>query len=322
MRQTAAHRPYVGSAGVLSRRGQSPVCHSAGHRLGFTLIEVMIALVIIGLAGLGLASFSMQSYRAVQNLTIRATAENLAEVTLEELGSMNVSKLSMMVQPSSASVDINFPENGYVEPVQEAWDAAALYNGPSAYDSTNHVFIFPSSGTYQYHVLCNGQLVLGTYDSFFPDTTTPGTVGLGEDGSSGAVVMSDGSDLFTSDAWESFVTRIDPELNDYSPGQVFFLNKRLVDYNVYNIYKYGLASGIYLEPINKSENDENATLGWSQAGLLVFASTAPHLYREITITDVSTAASSKIYDISVRVIWTFGGTRQLVEITGRKTDLG
>jgi hypothetical protein len=85
------------------------------------------------------------------------------------------------------------------------------------------------------------------------------------------------------------------------------------------VYKYELASGIYLEPINKSET---TTPSWTQAGLLAFASTAPHLYREITIRDFSTPTSSKIYDISVRVIWTFGGTRQLVEITGRRTDLG
>ena len=319
MRQTTQHRSYVGLAAVLSHHGQSSAFRSTGRRPGFTLIEVMIALVIIGLAGLGLATFSMQSYRAVQNLTIRATAENLAEVTLEELSSMGVNQLQLMVQDGSGSQDMNFPGNGYVEPVQEAWDAAALYNDSSAYDSTNHVFIVPSSGTY--HVLCNGQLVLGTYGSFFTDTTTPGTVGFGDDGSSGAVVKKPPAtgDLFTSGAWNSFVTRTGPEPNDYSPGQVSFLNKFLSDYNKYSIYRYGLASGIYLEPINKSEN---TTPVWNQAGLLVFASTAPHLYREITITDVSTATSSKIFDISVRVIWTFGGTRQLVEIAGRKTDLG
>jgi len=310
MRQTTEHRSYIGSRAVLSRHGPGSAPRSIVHRFGFTLIEVMIALVIIGLAGLGLATFSMQSYRTVQNLTIRATAENLAEVTLEELSSMGINQLQLMVQDGSESQDMNFPGNGYVEPVQEAWDAAALYNGSSAFDSTKFT---PLAG--MYHVLCNGQLLLGTYNSFFPHTATPGTV----ESLDGRVVMSDGSDLFTSDAWHSFVTRTGPELNDYSPGQVLFLNKRLVDYNLYNIYKYELASGIYLEPINKSEN---TTPVWSQVGLLVFASTAPHLYREITITDVSTATSSKIYNISVRVIWTFGGTRQLVEITGRKTDLG
>lgn len=312
MRQTLEHRPYIGSRAVLSGHGQSPLGRSKGHRRGFTLIEVMIALVIIGLAGLGLATFSMQSYRAVQNLTIRATAENLAEVTLEELSSMGSTILSSMTQPSSGPIDINFPGNGYVEGGSEAWAAAALYNDSSAFDSiTSPPKFTPPAGTY--HVLCNGQLLLGTYDSFFPNTSTPGQVGYRDGG--GAVVKSDGTDLFASSPWDSKITSEGPVVNDYqmiySPSQLAVLGSLASGYEV---YKYGLASGTYLEPIYKNMN-------WHTAGLLVFASTAPHLYREVTITDVSTATSARIYSISIRVIWTFGGVRQLVEVTGGKTDL-
>ena len=171
MRQTTEHRPYVGLAAVLSHHGQSSAFRSKGRRRGFTLIEVMIALVIIGLAGLGLATFSMQSYRAVQNLTIRATAENLAEVTLEELSSMAGSTLFSMTHHPLGYFSINFPENGYIQllPYSEsvsdpALDPEALkvvVGDPIRYPivaGTKKLKI--TDGTYR--VLCNGQLLLGT----------------------------------------------------------------------------------------------------------------------------------------------------------------
>jgi len=324
MRQTAAHRSYVGSPAVLSRYGPVPSCRSTGHRLGFTLIEVMIALVIIGLAGLGLASFSMQSYRVTQDLTIRATAENLAEVTLEELTSMAGSTLYSMTH-SSNFVGINFPENGYIQhdpgkdPGLEALNAAAACVPPP--DSGAKTF---NTVDGSYHVLCNGQLLLGTYNSFFAGT---GTVGYLNGG--GAVVTSDGTkDLFNGigSPWSSVVTVTGPSANDYntiySPSQVGFLPSD--DTSPYTVYRYKLGSGIFLEPVN---NNSAAAPIWHTAGLLVFASTAPHLYREVTITDATpttgttTPSYARMYRISVRVIWTFSAVRQVVEVTGGKADL-
>jgi prepilin-type N-terminal cleavage/methylation domain-containing protein len=317
MRQTTEYQSYAGSEGVSPSHGLSPASHSPDHRSGFTLIEVMIALVIIGLAGLGLATFSMQSYRATQDLTIRATAENLAEVTLEELRSLAGSTLYDMTHSPSGIIDINFPENGYVEPAQEAQDAAAKYNNSSIFNSGTKKFNI-TDGTY--HVLCNGQLLLGTYSSFFDGAGTVGSVG----GSGAVVKTSDGTtDLFNSSPWSSVVTVTGPTANDYytiyTPSQEEFLSSLYSDYSV---YKYGLASGIYLEPINSGTT---TTATWQTAGLLVFASTAPHLYREVTITDDTTVSatpsSARMYRISVRVIWTFGGVRQVVEVTGAKTDI-
>lgn len=309
------------------------------RRPGFTLIEVMIALVIIGLAGLGLASFSMQSYRAVQNLTIRATAENLAEVTLEELSSMAGSVLHSMTH-SPGYFSINFPENGYIQllpytdtvPDPEL-DPEALKvveaDDPTFDFSVTKKFPPAPLGTYEYHVLCNGQLLLGTYDSFFPDTTTPGTVE--SLGGSGAVVMSDGSDLFMSpSSWSLVVTRTGPSANDYNTLYSFSQVQGCLpsnDPSNYSVYKYELGSGIYLEPFNNGAHEKPGwdEVGGGTAGLLVFASTAPHLYREVTITDATTdtttPSSDRMYQISVRVIWTFGGVRQLVEVTGAKVDL-
>ena len=322
MRQTAAHRSYLGSAGVLSRHGQSSAFRSTGHRPGFTLIEVMIALVIIGLAGLGLATFSMQSYRTVQDLTIRATAENLAEVTLEELSSMAGSTLNSMTH-SLDYLSINFPENGYIQhdpgqvPGAEALNAAAACIPPPVFGATTFTV---TPGTY--HVLCNGQLLLGTYNSFFAVTTTAGSTPgkVGSLGGSGAVVQASHPtiDLFKSPPWNLFVTA-DPSasVNDYntiySPSQIELLPSD--DLSNYRVYRYELGSGIYLEPFN---NGTQGDPGWNEsgaggvAGLLVFASAAPHLYREVTITDTTTG----MYQISVRVIWTFGAVRQLVEVTG------
>ena len=325
MIQTTEHRPYVGLAAVLSHHGQSSAFPSTGRRRGFTLIEVMIALVIIGLAGMGLATFSMQSYRTVQNLTIRATAENLAKVTLEELSSMAGSTLDSMTH-SPNYLSINFPENGYIQhdpgqvPGAEALNAAAACVPPPVSGATTFTV---TPGTY--HVLCNGQLLLGTYNSFFAVTTTPRAAGkVGPLNDSGAVVTSDGtSDWVTSSPWSSFVTRTGPYANDYntvySPSQITSLPSE--DPSGYEVYKYELGSGIYLEPIYQGTGILDP---WQSAGLLVFASAAPHLYREVTVTDptpstdTTTPSSARMYQISVRVIWTFGAVRQLVEVTGGK----
>jgi len=311
MRQTTEHRSYDERRVTPSLYVPTPASRTSCRRHGFTLIEVMIALVIIGLAGLGLATFSMQSYRATQDLTIRATAENLAEVTLEELGSFPGSTLYSMTH-SSGYFSINFPGNGYVVGVQEAWDAAAKYNDSSAYDAAAKKFT-PASGTY--HVLCNGQLLLGRYDRFFDG------IGRVDPGGTGAVVKtSDGTDLFDNPSWSSAVAVTGPSQNDYysvyTPGQIVLLPSG--DPSGYNVYKYRLGSGIFLEPFN---NGIAGAQTWTYAGLLVFASTAPHLYREVMITDTSPSASVDNYQIRIRVIWTFGGIRQVVDVTGGKVDL-
>ena len=325
----------LGSAGSLPRFF---ACRS---RRGFTLIEVLIALVIIGLAGLGLATFSMQSYRATQDLTIRATAENLAQVTLEELSSMGGSVLYDMTH-SPDYYSINFPENGYVQlqpfsatdpdPALDPEVLMIVTADPTRYpvDSGAKKLTVPPG---MYHVLCNGQLLLGTYSNFFDTTTTPG-VTSGKAGHlvvSGAVVgavVDEGgtSDLFMSGPLSSVVVVTGPSANDYNtlytPDQRLFLPSE--DTSGYNVYKYKLGSGIYLEPIYQGTGIADP---WQSAGLLVFASAAPHLFREVTITDptpstdTTTPSSSRMYQISVRVIWTFGTVRQLVEVTGGKADL-
>jgi prepilin-type N-terminal cleavage/methylation domain-containing protein len=276
---------------------------------GFTLIEVMVALVIIGLAGFALATFTIQSYRTTENLTIRGMAQNLASVTLEELSSMSASTLHSMTQ-SSASVDINFPADGYVQPTLEAQTAAA--KDPD-YLPTQKGFSTTASGTY--HALCNGQFLLGEYSSLFADTATPGTVGTL---SGNGAVLYNGSDLFKTGAWSSVVAVTGPAANDYSAiygaGGTNQLALVSGDTSSYSVYRYQLGSGIYLEPMNAGTS---AAPSWT-AGLLVFASTAPHLYRDMTVTDVSASTAAEEYRIDVRIIWTFGGVQQVVEVTGAK----
>jgi prepilin-type N-terminal cleavage/methylation domain-containing protein len=297
------------------KSGSAVVCLGSSccvlpSRTGFALIEVLVALVIIGLAGLGLASFSIESYRATQNLTVRATAENLAEVTLEELGSMASSTLSSMTH-SSGYFSINFPENGHVVDDPEALDVA---EHDASFNSTTNLFDVTDG---VYHVLCDGQLLLGTYSGFFDGTGEPGSRG----GSGAVVKVADGtSDLFMTSLWTGVVAVTGPLANDYC--QVYNLSQVAIlpsaDTSDYNVYKYQLGSDIYLEPINIGTTMNPR---WQAVGLLVFASAAPHLYREVTIADVSTPTSAGRYDITVRVIWTFGGVRQLVEVTGGRTDL-
>lgn len=55
------------------------------HRPGFTLIEVMVAMVITAVVTLGMGMFMAQFIRAVSTANIRATANELVADRLEEV---------------------------------------------------------------------------------------------------------------------------------------------------------------------------------------------------------------------------------------------
>jgi len=98
MRQKAEQLPYVGSAAVRSRRGPSPACRSIGHRSGFTLIEVVVAMAILLIVVLALvSSYSFYYGRTVQ-LRVATIGQNLAQLDLEDIRSYSKSELYSLCQ--------------------------------------------------------------------------------------------------------------------------------------------------------------------------------------------------------------------------------
>src|SRR5450756_615399 len=105
MRQTGARKPYVGSASVprtcfpnargvlFSRHGLARAVRSPCHRLGFTLIEVVIAMSILVVVVLALLSSYTFYYRSITNLRIQSIGENLAQLQLEDIRNAGMGSL-------------------------------------------------------------------------------------------------------------------------------------------------------------------------------------------------------------------------------------
>lgn len=106
MRQTAAHRPYVGSAGVLSRHGQSAAYSRTRGRSGFTLIEVTVALAIFMIVILALISSYFGYNSRMRALRIATIGQNLAQLEMENLRSMSKSVLKALA--AGVSTDVNY----------------------------------------------------------------------------------------------------------------------------------------------------------------------------------------------------------------------
>lgn len=92
MRQTTQHRLYVGSRAALSRHGLNPVCRSTGRRLGFTLIEAVVAIAILMIVVAGTFSAVSFAYSASAVAEGLNTAKNIANYTLEFIRSRNVTQ--------------------------------------------------------------------------------------------------------------------------------------------------------------------------------------------------------------------------------------
>jgi prepilin-type N-terminal cleavage/methylation domain-containing protein len=93
MGQTAEHRSYVRSRAVRSCQGPSPARHSTDHRLGFTLVEVVVAMAILLIVVLALvSSYSFYYGRTVQ-LRAATIGQNLAQLDLEDIRSYSKTQL-------------------------------------------------------------------------------------------------------------------------------------------------------------------------------------------------------------------------------------
>lgn len=111
MRQTAAHRPYVGSAAVVSRHGQNRALSIRRDRAGFTLVEVVVATAILLISVLTLMVAYYGYYGRIQQLRISTIGDNLAQLQIEDV----LSKSKAQLQQLCKGEDILDPN--YTKPV-------------------------------------------------------------------------------------------------------------------------------------------------------------------------------------------------------------
>lgn len=90
MRQTAGHWSYVASRRASSRHGLSPAGRSRRPWLGFTLIELVVAMAILLVVMIGVLSSVAFAYTSSNDTEMRNTTKNVASYTLEYLRSRTV----------------------------------------------------------------------------------------------------------------------------------------------------------------------------------------------------------------------------------------
>jgi len=113
MRQTVEQLSYAGSAVVRSRQGPSPACRSTGHRLGFTLVEVVVAMAILFISVFSLiASFSFYGQR-LSDVRIATIGQNFTQLLLEDAAGLTNSQLGHLTSQPGALPGVDYPYNNY-----------------------------------------------------------------------------------------------------------------------------------------------------------------------------------------------------------------
>jgi prepilin-type N-terminal cleavage/methylation domain-containing protein len=87
-----AHESYARSRAVPSLHGPSSASHTPYRRLGFTLVELVVALAILLVVMIGILSSISFAYNSSNDTELRNTAKNVASYTLEYLRSRTVTR--------------------------------------------------------------------------------------------------------------------------------------------------------------------------------------------------------------------------------------
>jgi prepilin-type N-terminal cleavage/methylation domain-containing protein len=115
----------------------------ARKKRGFTLIEVMYAIAILGIVLVGFILFSISSYQNVNNIVTKVIAQNLAKITMEDIKAQEKTFIdSLMIGNESA----NYPINGTI------------------FGEASEV---PVSGTY--HVVASSRFLIAGINKFFSE---------------------------------------------------------------------------------------------------------------------------------------------------------
>lgn len=261
-------------------------------RRGFTLIEVIVALGILLIVILALLGNYFSYYSSVKNLTYRAIGQNLAEVMLEDVRSLEVGLLDKLVRNGS------YPTN-------EVWD---YYTFPPANDPYN-------IDDERYYVTISKE-EWDDIPEFLPDGKTPNPKKVenaihyppdtNNDTSiydSGYIII-DGKEVpkiessYRIEGVDTVlgITSEDFE-NDFDSASETFINK-LKD----------LPSNISVMPVY--EYDDLTGISSYSFTVMLHKEVFPYYKRRIVITDLYPEISQpemKIYRIEVTVSWTYGG---------------
>lgn len=107
MRQTTEHQSYAGSVGASSSHSLNPASHSPDHRSGFTLIEIVVAMAILMVVVLGMLSSYASYYGRVAQERLATTGQNLAQLQLEDVLSLDKSVLYDLALGGN-NIDVNY----------------------------------------------------------------------------------------------------------------------------------------------------------------------------------------------------------------------
>ncbi|HEY5485893.1 MAG TPA: type II secretion system protein [Candidatus Cryosericum sp.] len=107
MRQTTEHQSYAGSVGASPSYGLNPAFHSPDHHSGFTLVEIVVAMAILMVVVLGMLSSYASYYGRVAQERLATTGQNLAQLQLEDVLSLDKSVLYNLALGGD-NIDVNY----------------------------------------------------------------------------------------------------------------------------------------------------------------------------------------------------------------------
>lgn len=285
MRQTAAHRSYTGSRANPSAHGLTLF-----RRTGFTLIEVVVAVAILLIVSVAFLQFSITSYQWGTNLVVRSMAQNLAELTAEQIAGASVTQIqSMITPPWQATPD--FPAN------ETTW---------AWLDDLNLSQVSPvSSPSGTYSVTVPAEFLVTHITSFFPTSSSESDLPVWPSGNISA--LNDESSGFTTTVGTGDLTTTFPSLS----AQGVVPN--------YSTNLYEATPNIVVVPMQYSDRSS------SDSSLVLFRGQFPRFLRKISITRIDGGLpgelSLALYKYTVQVTWTFNGTKQLVAVSGERSSV-
>lgn len=304
MTQTTEHCPYVGSVAVLSRHGRTSAFRPA-WRSGFTLVEVVVAVAILFVVSVAFLRFSVTSYEWGQNLVIRSMAQNLAELTGEQLAGASLTEIDSMINVTTKAVSPDFPPNGTIWP----WDLdpeKVVYPGDLGY-------VAPAAGTYFARI--PGEFLVSGITSFFPRSVS--------DALTQESALSSTGTPSALDALPTQFVKSGPVTSDLKTTFPFSLGDVP---SVFDTYRYSAAPNIVVEPM-KHVNPDDVTVTWWDAGLVLYRGQFPSFLREIAVESLFDPANKPTdptqvrYSYTVNVVWVFGGRKQMVSVSGERSGV-